>query len=69
MVPPLGTASSGVFGNVTLVQGAIASLAIIPLGYLDIINADASLRLLTIDGALGIPLEVDGLKQSNVPAV
>ncbi|VDC06712.1 unnamed protein product [Peniophora sp. CBMAI 1063] len=68
VVPALGTASSGVFGNVILVQGAIASLDIIPLGYLDILNADANLRLLTINGELGIPLEVDGLKQSDVPA-
>ena len=68
VVPPLGTASSGMVSNVTLVQGATASLAIIPLGYLDIIKADADLKLLTINGELGIPLEVDGLKQSNVPA-
>ncbi|KZV62022.1 hypothetical protein PENSPDRAFT_658474 [Peniophora sp. CONT] len=68
VVPPLGTSASGIVTNVTLVQGAIASLDIIPLGYLDIIKADADLRLLTIDGVLGVPLEVDGLKQSNVLA-
>ena len=67
VVPPLGTASSGMISNVTLVQGATASLAIIPLGYLDIIKADTNLKLLTINGELGIPLEVDDLKQSDVP--
>lgn len=35
-VPPHETANSGTFGNVLLVNGALASLAIIPLGYLDI---------------------------------
>ncbi|KAI0033833.1 hypothetical protein K488DRAFT_69593 [Vararia minispora EC-137] len=66
VVPPLGTANSGTFGNVLLTQGAVASLDIIPLGELDIINADVNLRALTIGGALGIPLPIDGLKQKNV---
>ena len=39
VVPAGGTASSGTFGNVLLTQGAIASLAIIPDGYLDIASA------------------------------
>ncbi|KAI0686333.1 hypothetical protein BC835DRAFT_1523138 [Cytidiella melzeri] len=36
VVPAKGSANSGTFGNVLLTQGALASLAIIPLGYLDI---------------------------------
>jgi hypothetical protein len=44
VVPPFGSANSGTFGNVTLVQGAIASLSIIPLGELDILQANVNLR-------------------------
>ncbi|KAF8215656.1 hypothetical protein K438DRAFT_2007977 [Mycena galopus ATCC 62051] len=44
VVPPLGTANSGVVPDVLLTQGATASLAIIPLGYLDLINVDIHLR-------------------------
>ncbi|KII92866.1 hypothetical protein PLICRDRAFT_102438 [Plicaturopsis crispa FD-325 SS-3] len=36
VVPPGQTVNSGTFGNVLLPKGALASLAIIPLGYLDI---------------------------------
>ncbi|KAI6169518.1 hypothetical protein EDD17DRAFT_1748665 [Pisolithus thermaeus] len=40
-VIPLGkTVNSGTFGNVKLVKGALESLQIIPLGYLDIQTAD-----------------------------
>lgn len=39
VIPPGQTVSSGTFGNVLLTQGAIASLGIIPLGYLDIFSA------------------------------
>lgn len=39
VVPAGGTASSGTFGNVLLTQGAIISLGIIPLGYLDVFSA------------------------------
>ncbi|KAL5507074.1 hypothetical protein ACEPAH_6530 [Sanghuangporus vaninii] len=39
VVPAHGTANSGTFGNVLLTKGALASLAIIPLGYLDIAAA------------------------------
>ena len=39
VVPAKGTANSGTFGNVLLTKGALASLAIIPLGYLDIASA------------------------------
>jgi len=66
VVPALGSANSGTFGNVSLVQGATASLAIIPLGELDIIKADVQLRALTFNGLLGVPLEIDDLKQSGV---
>ncbi|KAJ7871142.1 hypothetical protein B0H14DRAFT_2724603 [Mycena olivaceomarginata] len=50
----------------TPVVGAIASLDIIPLGYLDLINVDVNLRALTIGGKLGIPLTISGLHQTNV---
>ncbi|KAF7340979.1 hypothetical protein MSAN_02083300 [Mycena sanguinolenta] len=66
VVPPLGSANSGVVPDVLLTQGAVASLDIIPLGYLDLINIDINLRALTIDGALGIPLVITGLHQANV---
>ncbi|EIW82896.1 hypothetical protein CONPUDRAFT_101346 [Coniophora puteana RWD-64-598 SS2] len=36
VIPAGKTANSGMFGNVKLVKGALASLPIIPLGYLDI---------------------------------
>ncbi len=44
VVPIFGTAKSGVIENVLLTQGALASLAIIPLGFLDLINTDANVR-------------------------
>ncbi|KAK7024066.1 hypothetical protein R3P38DRAFT_2956584 [Favolaschia claudopus] len=48
------------------VVGAIASLDIIPLGYLDLLNVDINIRALTINGKLGIPLVISGLHQKNV---
>ncbi|TFY55862.1 hypothetical protein EVG20_g9163 [Dentipellis fragilis] len=71
VVPALGTANSGTFGNVTLTQGALASLPIIPLGELDILNADVQVRYVgggvaTINGKLGVPIPLDGIKQTNV---
>jgi len=66
VVPALGKANSGTFGNVLLTQGALDSLNIIPLGYLDLLNVDVYLRAATIDGKLGIPIPVTGLKQSHV---
>jgi hypothetical protein len=39
VIPPKQTVNSGKFGNVKLVKGALASLPIIPLGYLDIQSA------------------------------
>jgi hypothetical protein len=44
VVPPFGMANSGTIPNVTLTQGAIASLDIIPLGFLDLINIDVHVR-------------------------
>ncbi|KAJ3576088.1 hypothetical protein NP233_g668 [Leucocoprinus birnbaumii] len=67
VVPPLGTKNSGVIDNVLLTQGALASLDIIPLGYLDLLDTDANIRAATILGHLGIPIPLDGLKQKTVP--
>lgn len=67
VVPPLGTKNSGKFGNVLLTQGIDASLAIVPLGYLDLLNIDVYVRAGTIFGALGIPITIAGVHQSNVP--
>ncbi|KAK0234074.1 hypothetical protein IW262DRAFT_1334218 [Armillaria fumosa] len=66
VVPIFGTADSGTIKNVLLTQGATASLAIIPLGFLDLLDTDVNLRAATIFGQLGIPLDVTGLKQKNV---
>ncbi|KAK0500952.1 hypothetical protein EDD18DRAFT_1348388 [Armillaria luteobubalina] len=66
VVPIFGTADSDTIKNVLLTQGATASLAIIPLGFLDLLNTDVNLRAATIFGQLGIPLNVTGLKQKNV---
>ncbi|KAJ6541585.1 hypothetical protein B0H19DRAFT_1173712 [Mycena capillaripes] len=66
VVPPLGKANSGVVPDVLLTQGAIASLDIIPLGFLDLLNVDINVRALTINGHLGIPLVISGLHQKNV---
>ncbi|KAJ7641023.1 hypothetical protein FB45DRAFT_899281 [Roridomyces roridus] len=66
VVPPFGKAKTGVIDNVLLTQGAIASLAIIPLGFLDLLEIDTNIRALTIDGFLGIPLTISDLHQTNV---
>ncbi|KAJ7053916.1 hypothetical protein C8F01DRAFT_505153 [Mycena amicta] len=66
VVPALGTAVSGVVPNVTLTQGALNSLDIIALGYLDLIEVNVWVRALTINGKLGIPLTISGLHQQNV---
>ncbi|KAJ6562773.1 hypothetical protein DFH09DRAFT_1261752 [Mycena vulgaris] len=66
VVPPLGKANSGIISNVNLTLGAIASLDIIPLGFLDLIDVDVHVRALTIDGKLGIPLLISDLHQKNV---
>ncbi|KAJ4490228.1 hypothetical protein J3R30DRAFT_3247332, partial [Lentinula aciculospora] len=67
VVPPLGKADSGTIDNVLLVQGAINSLDIIPLGKLDLLEVNISVRAGTIDGFGGIPIPIDGLKQNDVP--
>ncbi|KAF4612011.1 hypothetical protein D9613_004321 [Agrocybe pediades] len=67
VVPPLGTKNSGTINNVQLPQGGEASLAIIPFGILDLPNTNANVRAATIAGALGIPIALDGLKQTAVP--
>ncbi|KAI0321274.1 hypothetical protein OF83DRAFT_360193 [Amylostereum chailletii] len=67
VVPALSTANSGTFPNVSLTQGALASLGIIPLGELDIITANVQIRAATINGQLGIPIPIDDLKQTAVP--
>ncbi len=56
------TVNSGVFPNVLLTQGAIASLAIIPLGVLDV---QAGATVLVGDGGYQIPFLQ--LQQTNVP--
>ncbi|KAG6811386.1 hypothetical protein H0H92_007673 [Tricholoma furcatifolium] len=67
IIPPSGTTNSGTFGNVLLTQGIDASLGIISFAELDLTNTNVYLRVLTIDGLLGIPLEIDGLVQNSVP--
>ncbi|KAJ3815216.1 hypothetical protein F5876DRAFT_31129 [Lentinula aff. lateritia] len=67
VVHPLGTADSGAIDNVLLVQGAINSLNIIPLGELDLLDVNVSIRAASFDGFGGIPIPIDGLKQSDVP--
>ena len=44
VVPPLGTKNSGTINNVSLPQGAVASLAIIPFGILDLPDTNANIR-------------------------
>lgn len=63
VIPPGQTVSSGVFDNVLLPQGAIASLDIIPRGVLDI-NAANTVRL---GGKGGYEIPWLQLKQTNVP--
>ncbi|PFH53337.1 hypothetical protein AMATHDRAFT_1400 [Amanita thiersii Skay4041] len=67
VIPPLKTKNSGQIDNVLLTQGVSASLALVPLGVLDLLSTDIHVRAATIDGFLGIPITITGLKQSNVP--
>lgn len=62
IVPPGQTVNSGVFGNVLLTQGAIASLDIIPLGFLDV-QAAATVRI----GQGGYQVPFLKLQQQGVP--
>ncbi|KAK0234086.1 hypothetical protein IW262DRAFT_132017 [Armillaria fumosa] len=67
VVPILGTADSGVIENVALTQGAVATLNIIPDGFLDLLNLDLFLREGTIGGILGIPVNDTGLTATDIP--
>ncbi|KAF9479403.1 hypothetical protein BDN70DRAFT_691519 [Pholiota conissans] len=69
VVPALGTVNSGTIDGVTLPQGALATLGIIPFGELDLSDLSASTRQITISGAGGIPLPLSGLAESSVPTV
>ncbi len=60
-IGPGETVNSGPVGNVLLVQGALASLGIIPLGYLDVATANT----IMIDGGYEIPWLK--LQQDRVP--
>ncbi|KAF9055779.1 hypothetical protein BJ165DRAFT_444432 [Panaeolus papilionaceus] len=67
VVPPLGTKNSGTINNVQLPLGATAALSIVPFQELDLPDTNANVRAATILGALGIPISLTGLKQSDVP--
>ncbi|KAK0185110.1 hypothetical protein F5146DRAFT_1144316 [Armillaria mellea] len=67
VVPILGTADSGVIENVALTQGGLATLNIVPDGFLDLLNLDLFLREATIGGILGIPVNDTGLTASDIP--
>ncbi|KAF9451269.1 hypothetical protein P691DRAFT_757432 [Macrolepiota fuliginosa MF-IS2] len=62
-IPPGQTVGSGLFGNVLLTQGAIASLAIIPRGILDISAANT----VRIGGPNGYQIPWLKLMQTGVP--
>ncbi|KAF9487493.1 hypothetical protein BDN71DRAFT_1404685 [Pleurotus eryngii] len=67
VLPPFSTVNTGEIPNVLLTQGATASLDIIPLGFLDLLNTDVNVHALTLFGFGGIPIPITGLKQSHVP--
>ncbi|KAK0224683.1 hypothetical protein EDD85DRAFT_1027791 [Armillaria nabsnona] len=67
VVPILGTADSGVIENVALTQGGLATVTIVPDGFLDLLNLDLYLREATIGGILGIPVNDTGLTATDVP--
>ncbi|KAK0184710.1 hypothetical protein F5146DRAFT_1145256 [Armillaria mellea] len=58
---------SGVIENVALTQGGLATLNIVPDGFLDLLNLDLFLREATIGGILGIPVNDTGLTASDIP--
>ncbi|PPQ99716.1 hypothetical protein CVT24_009699 [Panaeolus cyanescens] len=66
VVPAHGTASSGIFGNVLLPQGAIASLDIIPLGILDIASG-VTVRVRNPGGSGGYQVPFLKLNQAAIP--
>lgn len=61
-IPSGQTVNSGTFGNVLLTQGALASLGIIPLGYLDTFTA-----VTTTVGDNGYQVPWLQLQQTHVP--
>lgn len=63
VIPPGATVGSGLFPNVLLTQGAIASLDIIPLGFLDIHAANT----IRIGGPNGYQIPWLQLVQNGVP--
>ncbi|KAF5351977.1 hypothetical protein D9756_007389 [Leucocoprinus leucothites] len=63
VIPPGQTVNSGLFDNVLLTQGALASLDIIPLGVLDIDAANT----VRIGGTNGYQIPWLKLSQKNVP--
>ncbi|KAF9245017.1 hypothetical protein BU15DRAFT_85819 [Melanogaster broomeanus] len=63
VIPPGQTVNSGQFSHVVLVHGALATLPIIPLGYMDI-NAVATVRM----GANGYQLPWLHINQMHVTA-
>ncbi|KAK0224678.1 hypothetical protein EDD85DRAFT_858712 [Armillaria nabsnona] len=67
VVPALGTANSGVIENVALTQGGLATLNIVPDGFLDLLNLDLFLREATIGGSFGVPVNDTGLTATDIP--
>ncbi|KAF9472573.1 hypothetical protein BDN70DRAFT_453537 [Pholiota conissans] len=67
VIPASGSINSGTIDNVALLQGALATLGIIPSGKLDLSSFSASTRDLTLNGAGGIPVPLSDLSQSSVP--
>ncbi|KAG7451841.1 uncharacterized protein BT62DRAFT_999550 [Guyanagaster necrorhizus] len=63
VIPFFGHADSGMIENVPLTQGALASLEIVPLGYLDLLNTSMAA---TVSGQNGIPWNLTGLTQDDV---
>ncbi|KAK0500971.1 hypothetical protein EDD18DRAFT_786133 [Armillaria luteobubalina] len=66
VVPILGTADSGVIENVALTQDGLATLDIVPDGFLDILNLDLFLREATIGGIGGISVNDTGLTATDI---
>ncbi|KAK1225336.1 hypothetical protein PQX77_011754 [Marasmius sp. AFHP31] len=67
VIPAAGDAASEVIPDVLLTQGAIASLDIIPLGILDLLDATLAIRTGSVAGQGGEPGSINGLKQSGIP--
>jgi hypothetical protein len=63
VIPAGATVNSGVFDNVPLTQGALGSLAILPLGYLDIFAATTA----RIGGVTGYQVPWLKIQQTHVP--